>query len=419
VLKLSENSPAPLEMGLLGLGSILELDLTLQPEGSGGLTEVESSCSCLQPLSQPGAFAEGQPQRLRARYMAVRPGPVDVTLAFGRKEADGKEQILSARVTGTVGAGDAALADRLAEMVKSPLPPRMAQDETGVVTAAEARREVEAGRGVLVDIRGSEEFSRSHITGALNIPAAQLKPSGAFRGRDVYLTGPSLTTLSLLEARRGMMRRSGVGHSGGAAVAGSATIATGAAANGGAALPQVFVVADGVTGWKSAGGAVFQEMDPAPVLGALTALELREALAASSASDNLTVLGIEPADGFSFRYYFPGCQPVKAGDLSGAVEAALSKAGSGAGRVVIVDGRGDRFGEVNLTAPAGWLGRVSYLRESFEAYRGGVDQQGLLASRVPGESSGSAKGFVHRTPGQRVGVPVSPGSPGCGTCPKK
>lgn len=397
MLKLSETHPAALEMGLLGLGSILELNLTLQPDGTGALTQVESSCSCLQPLSQPGAGSgEGKPQILRARYMAVRPGAVDVTLAFVRKGMDGKEQILSARVTGTVGAGDAALADRLAEMVKSPLPPRaVAQDETGLVSAADARREVEAGRGLLIDVRGSEEFSRSHVIGALNIPATQLKPSGAFRGRDLYLTGSSLTTLSLLEARHGLMRRSGGGGAGGG---------------------QVFVVADGVTGWKAAGGQVFQEMDPAPVLGALTAVELREALAA--ATDKVTVLGIEPADEFAFRYYFPGGHPVKAGELSGAVDAALSKAGA-AGRVVIVDGRGDRFGEVNLTAPASWLGRVSYLRESFDAYRGGVDQQGLLASRVPGESSGSAKGFVHRTPGQRVGVPVSPGSPGCGTCPKK
>ncbi|MES2707069.1 MAG: rhodanese-like domain-containing protein [Verrucomicrobiota bacterium] len=385
-LKPGNGSAAEVNLGLLGLGSIRELDLTLNFEGTAGIQQVESSCSCLQPLGGPRALADGKTQNLQARYMAVRPGPVDVTLAFSRTGADGKEEILTARVTGTVAAGDTALAERLAEMVKAPLPPRADRDESGVVSAADARREVEAGRGVLVDIRPPEEFSRSHIPGALNIPQTQLKPSGAFRGRDLYLTGPSLPTVSLLEARRGLLRH-------------------------GAA--KVFVVSDGVAGWKAAGGLVFQEMDPPPVLNAITAADLRE----SAGSPRLAVVGIEPADEFAFRYYFPGGQPVKAADLTAAVEARLSADSSA--RVVIVDGRGDRFGAVNQAAPAAWLGRVGYLRESFETYRGAVDQMGLLASRVPGESSGSAKGFARRTPGQRVGVPMSPGSPGCGTCPKK
>lgn len=385
VLPLREDSPA-VEIGLLGLGSIRGLDLTLSPEDAGGITQVESSCSCLQPLGLPRPSSDGKSRILRARYLAVRPGPVDVTLAFSRRSVDGKEELLTAQVTGTVAGGDAAVAEHLAEMVKTPMPPPPDNDGTGVVDATEARREVEAGRGMLVDIRGSQEFSGNHITGALNIPQSRLKPSGAFRGLDLYLTGPALVTVSLLESRRTLLRQ-------------------------GAA--KVFVVRDGVAGWKAAGGQVFQEMDPPPVIAGMSVAELRE----STATPRLTVLGLEPAEEFAFRYYFPDGLPVRAADLMTAVEARL--AADASARVVIVDGRGDHYGLVNEAAPAHWLGRVSYLRGTFESYRGAVVHEGLLASRVPGGSTGSARGFAKRMPGQRVGVPMSPGSPGCGTCPKK
>ncbi|RYD37305.1 MAG: rhodanese-like domain-containing protein, partial [Verrucomicrobiaceae bacterium] len=242
------------------------------------------------------------------------------------------------------------------------------------------------GRGVLVDIRPSKEFSGSHIVGALNIPASQLKPSGAFRGRDLYLTGSPLPTVSLLEARRGLLRHG---------------------------APKVMVVRDGVAGWKAAGGQVFQEMDPPPVIASLTASELRD----SAGAAGLSVLGAAPADEFAFRYYFPGGGAVPPTELTAAVDARLKA--DAAARVVIVDGRGDFYGAVNQSAPAHWLGRVSYLRDTFEAYRGGVDQAGLLASRTEGQATGTTRGFAKRMPGQRVGVPAAPGSPGCGTCPKK
>lgn len=382
-----KSGAAPLDLGEMGLGSIRELVLTLE-SGSvpNGFERVESSCSCLQPLTQPTLFSVGNPQHVRARYLAVRSGPIDVTLAFSRRNPEGKEEILTARVTGKVAEGDESLSTQLTEMVKTPLPARPASDPVGVVSAAEARPEVESGRGLVIDIRAKEDFSRSHIEGALNIPPTQLKPGGAFRGRDLYLAGPPVPTLALLEARRGLLRQ-------------------------GAA--KVFVIRDGAPGWKASGGRVFEQMDPPP---AVSGVSLRELLELSD-DQRVAVIGAGIADDFAFRYFLPGGETVELLSLKDAVERKL-RANADA-RVLIVDEKGDRFGELNQSAPAHWLGRVSYLRAGFSAYRAAREELALLASRGAGETGGSVSGFAKREPGQRVGVPVPSGSPGCGTCPKR
>ncbi|RYD27571.1 MAG: hypothetical protein EOP86_24330, partial [Verrucomicrobiaceae bacterium] len=133
VLNLTPDREAHLDMGMLGLGSIRELALTLNQKGQGKIRQVESSCSCLQTLGAPAG--EDASPLLKARYMAVRPGPVEVNLAFSRTGADGREEILTAKVTGTVGGGDPAWSEQLVEMVKAPPPPKPELDETGVVSA--------------------------------------------------------------------------------------------------------------------------------------------------------------------------------------------------------------------------------------------------------------------------------------------
>jgi len=62
-----------------------------------------------------------------------------------------------------------------------PAPPSNPEDKMPRVKVDEARKLVEEGKAVIVDVRGTEAYKLGHIKGALDIPLAQIE-SGNYTG---------------------------------------------------------------------------------------------------------------------------------------------------------------------------------------------------------------------------------------------
>jgi hypothetical protein len=164
-----------------------------------------------------------------------------------------------------------------------------------------------------------------------------------------------------------------------------------------------------VQGWEAAGAAVFHQLDPRPVIGAVGLADAVERVAGQGA-----VIGAAGVDDFDRQYFFPESEalPEAAGAWREWVEGALRKT---TGPVVLVDVMGDRFGVLNQGAPASWLGRVYYLRAPVSMYQEAVSRMATLAAAEPGQGTSSVHGFARSDRLRRANLPSVPG---CGTCPK-
>ena len=367
------------ELGKVALGSISPLSFGVTGVDGGAIGEVASSCACLRMGLTGGKGAESA---ISGRYFAVNSGKVDVTLAVSRVDAGGKEAVATIRVIGEVLPGDPAVAARLSAIARTPLLD-FGVEEPGLRTeAGVANAAVKAGRAMVIDVRAAEEYAESHVVGSLNIPVSQLKVSPAFRGRDLYLTGPALVTGPLQQACVQLRKQTSA---------------------------KVFVVLGGVQGWEAAGAAVFHQLDPRPVIGAVGLADAVERVAGQGA-----VFGAAGVDDFDRQYFFPESEalPEAAGAWREWVEGALRKT---TGPVVLVDVMGDRFGVLNQGAPASWLGRVFYLRAPVSMYQEAVSRMATLAAAEPGQGTSSVHGFARSDRLRRANLPSVPG---CGTCPK-
>jgi rhodanese-related sulfurtransferase len=376
------------DLGRLPLGSITELTFTVEQMKPGRPGAVESSCSCLQPLGWEDGSSPGIPA-IRARYFAVRPGPIDVQLAVNAPEGNGPPATV--RVTGEVLPGDPAMAANLSELVRLPRFDFGSLEQGIATTASDAMESVRSGRAIVIDVRSAEDFAESHVNGSLNIPVAQLTASPAFRGRDLILTGPVLVTGPLQQACLRLRTQT---------------------------KARVTVVPGGVPAWQLAGADVFHLIDPAPAIGRVALPEIAERLH----GQQVVHAGIR-VDDFAFRYLFPdgeriplptgaGAPPDDATAVRQWIEARLASAPA---TIVIVDGAGDRFALFNEQAPANWRGRVHYLRTSFPDYQEAAARLATLAAAVPGEGRSSVNGYARRDGLRRTNLPSAPG---CGSCPK-
>jgi hypothetical protein len=379
VLNLSGGEAPVIDLGTMPLGAIRQLNLDLTGLEGGQIAEVQSSCSCLQTEDMTGA----EPGGMTGRYFAVRPGKVEVSLAISGIDAAGKSGTVTARIVGEVQPGDAALSARLTELVKHP---QLSYGNTEPVllrSPGDALAAVEAKKGIVIDIRAEAEFAASHLEGSLNIPLSQLRPNGAFRGRDFYLTGPALLTGPLQSACVQLQQGVSV---------------------------KVFAVTGGVQAWQAAGGKVFQELDPAPVVGSLGIDELAQ----RAPGQPLHILGAVAGRDFDFHYLFaegtlaaPGSSPAD------WIESQL-KADPSA-RLVLLDESGKNYGLLNQNAPPHWLGRVYYLQAPFLEYLETTGRMAQLAAAGPTRSTSAVRGFAPRDGMHRTSLPSAPG---CGTCPK-
>jgi rhodanese-related sulfurtransferase len=377
-----------LDLGSLPLGSIHEIDFSVAQMPQGRAGAVESSCSCLQPLGWEEGRSPGVPA-LRARYFAVRPGPIDVQLAVNRPGGGDRPAIV--RITGEVLPGDPDLSGRLSELVRVPRFDFGSLEPAMTTPVSDALAAVRSGTAVVIDVRPAGDFAESHVHGSLNIPVAQLTASPAFRGRDLVLTGPVVVTGPLQQACQRLRSQT---------------------------KARVSIVPGGVSAWQLAGAEVFHLLDPAPVIGRVALAEIAERLHGQA----VVHAGIR-VDDFAFRYLFPDGEaipPASGGNEPSGDEAAVrqwidARLGSGAAAVILVDGAGDRFALFNEHAPAAWRGRVHYLRASFRDYQESAGRLATLAAAVPGEGRSSVNGYARRDGLRRTNLPSAPG---CGSCPK-
>ncbi len=379
VIDFGTEREAIYDLGKVALGSISPLSFAVNGVDGGQIGEVASSCACLRMGLTSG---EGVEPAITGRYFAVNPGKVDVTLGVSRVDAGGKEAVAMVRIVGEVLPGDPAVAARLSEIARTPLLDFGVVDPGLRAEAGVAQAAVKAGRGMVIDVRSAEEYAESHVVGSLNIRVSQLKVSPAFRGRDLYLTGPALLTGPLQQACMQLRRQTSA---------------------------KVFVVPGGVQGWEAAGAAVFHQLDPRPVIGGVGLADAAERVAGQG-----VLIGVGGMEAFERQYFFPESEalPEAAGAWREWVEGALKKA---TGPVVLVDVLGDRFGVLNHGAPASWLGRVYYLRAPVSTYREVVSRMAALAAAEPGQGTSSVHGFARSDRLRRANLPSVPG---CGTCPK-
>ena len=381
-INLNDPHAKTINLGQMPLGAIRELRLDISGLDNGALKEVQSSCSCVQfarlPVDRPtSGFL------LDARYFAVRAGLVDVTVAMNQVDALGKSSIVTVRMVGEVAPGDAARSAQLVELVKTPPLSNGLADPAMLVGAKEAYLSVSSNRGLLIDVRPAEEFAHEHAVGSLNIPLAELRPSKAFRDREIFLIGSALVTDPMQKACARLK------HQG---------------------VDRVAIVAGGVLAWQVVGGKVFQELDPQPVIGSLTINDVVHRVVPLE----VRYCGLGLGDEFVFRYLFPegilfpaGSNPVE------RIERQLSTEPSRP--IVLIDPTGKNYGSLNQNAPAHWLGRVYYLRSGFGDYLQEVTRLSELASAPPVQQISSVNGFARRDKLHRTTLPSSPG---CGTCPK-
>lgn len=378
-LNLMATEEPVIDLGNMPLGAVRDLKFDLAGLEGGQVKEVQSSCSCLQTMGP----ASAQPSVLEGRYFAVRAGRVDVSLAFSRVDAAGKPGIFTARIIGGVLPGDEALAARLTEFTKHPLLSYGQAEPKLLSSAGEAMAAVEAKRGIVIDVRPADEFARSHLEGSLNIPLAGLRPSAAFRGRDLYLTGPALLTGPLQKASAQLQRE------------GSA---------------KVFIVTGGVQAWQAAGGKVFQELDPGPVIGSLSVSEIAQRVS----GQKVKFLGTAPGGDFEFHYLFPeGTLALPGSGPADWIEAQLKEQPSSC--LVLLDASGKNYGLLNQNAPQHWLGRVYYLQAPFSDYQESTGRMSQLAAAGPTRPTSAVRGMAHPDGMHRTSLPSAPG---CGTCPK-
>lgn len=379
VIDFRSDREAVYELGKVPLGSISPLSFAVTGVDGAEIGEVASSCACLRMGLSGG---EGAERAIAGRYFAVSPGKVDVTLAVSRVDGGGGVRVATVRMVGEVLAGDPAVAARLAAMVRTPLLDFGVEEPELSVDAGVAHAAVKAGRGMVIDVRAAEEYAESHVVGSLNIPVSQLKVSPAFRGRDLYLTGPALLTGPMQQVCAQLRKQTSA---------------------------KVFVVAGGVQGWEAAGAEVFHQLDPRPVIGSVGLGDAVERVAGQG-----VVFGAAGMEAFERQYFFPESEalPDAAGAWRDWVEMKLKSAD---GPVVLVDVRGDRFGILNQGAPASWLGRVYYLRAPVTSYEEAVGRMAELATSVPGQGTSSVHGFARSDRLRRANLPSVPG---CGTCPK-
>lgn len=379
VIDLGTDGEVVCELGKVALGSISPLSFAVRGLDGGAIGEVASSCACLRMGLAGGETAEPV---IAGRYFAVSSGKVDVTLAVSRVDAGGKEAVATVRIVGEVLPGDPVVAARLAEIARTPLLEFGVEDPGLRTEAGVAQAEVKAGRGMVIDVRAADEYAESHVVGSLNIPVSQLKVSPAFRGRDLYLTGPVLLTGPLQQACVQLRKQTSA---------------------------KVFVVPGGVQKWEAAGAAVFHQLDPRPVIGGVGLADAVERVGGQG-----VVMGVGGMEAFERQYFFPESEalPDAAGAWRGWVEEKLKEV---TGPVVLVDVMGDRFGVLNQGAPASWLGRVYYLRSPVSTYREAVSRMAALAAAEPGQGTSSVHGFARSDRLRRANLPSVPG---CGTCPK-
>lgn len=365
-------------LGELTLGSIHLLRLNAGP--AAPVHSVAGSCSCLQILSIPAETTAPGEGDITVRYLAVRPGAIDVALAISHLNSDGKEQIQTLRLTGSVGPGDTARAAALDALLKTPLLIPPAKDLSGVVTAATALESVRAGTGMLVDLRAEADFTPHHVVQALHVPAARLSMNGFFAGRNVYLMGDPLVTDELIRARKRLRQQ---GHE------------------------KVFIVQGGVLAWQAAGGQVFQEIDEKLSAASLDAA----ALFASLGNPKVRILAWNVRDEPATRYYLPGAEVCAIGDWPRrAGEILQQDAGA---TLVLIDGDGSARIDGEKLPPKS-LGRVAFLKSGLTAYRDHAAQLSAIAATKPGSTKSSVRPLPNTGPFE--GLALRRG--GCGTCPK-
>lgn len=380
-INLSDPQAKTINLGRMPLGAIRELQLAVSGLENGALKEAQSSCSCIQFAPLPVDF-QASDFLLNARYFAVRSGTVDVTVALSHVDVSGKSGIVTVRIVGEVAPGDASHSAQLVELVKNPPLSNGLADPTMLIDAKEAQLSVSSNRGLLIDVRPAEEFAHEHAVGSLNIPLAELRPSKAFRDREIFLIGPALVTDPMQKACARLK------HQG---------------------VERVAIVAGGVLAWQVVGGKVFQELDPQPVIGSLTINDVVQRVAPL----DVRFCGLNLGDEFEFRYLFPGGILFPAGSNPMEwIERQLSAEPSMP--IVLIDPTGNDYGSLNQNAPAHWLGKVYYLRSGLGSYLQEVTRRLELAS-TPDQQISSVNGFARRDKLHRTKLPASPG---CGSCPK-
>ncbi len=381
-IHLSDPNSTTIQLGILPLGAIRELEIEISGSKGGTLREVQSSCSCLQLASLPKDLPTSN-FTLNARYFAVATGGVDVTVAMDQIDASGTSRIATFRMVGEVMPGDAARSAQLTELVKTPTLALGSADPAMFVSAKQAHLSVSSKQGILVDVRSVEEFAREHAVESLNIPLAELRPSMAFRDREIFLIGPAIVTDPMQKACARLKQQG---------------------------MDRVSIVEGGVSAWQVAGGKVFQELDPQPAIGSLTVNDVVQRVTPLA----VKFCGLGLGDEFVFRYHFPNGQLFPA-DAVPAEVIEQQLAAEPSATLVLIDQSGKNYGSLNQNAPAHWLGRVYYIQSSFDEYLQEVSHFSELATAPIAQQTSTVNGFARRDKMQRV---TRPSSPGCGTCPK-
>lgn len=381
IIDLGDPNSRTVNLGRMPLGAIRDLEIRISGLHGSNLKEVQSSCSCLQFAALPPTSPTSD-LSLNARYFGVGAGVVDVAVAANQIDASGKSRIVTFRIVGEVMPGDAARSAQLTELVKTPPLYNNQADPAMFVSAKQAHLAVSSKRGLLIDIRPVEQFAREHAVESLNIPLAQLRPSMAFRDREIFLIGPALVSDPMQKACA-RLKSQGV--------------------------DRVSIVEGGVSAWQVAGGKVFQELDPQPAIGSLTVNDVVQRVTPLA----VRYCGLGLGDEFAFRYLFPQGEFFPA-DANPAEVIERQLAADPSTTLVLIDQTGKNYGSLNHDAPAHWFGRVYYVQSGFDDYLQEVARMSELANAPFAQQTSTVNGFARHDKMHRAKLPSSPG---CGSCP--
>ncbi len=379
---------AALQLGELELGAVHTLRIDLQSFGKMPVEAAASSCSCLKILALSSADA-GPSRRLTVRYLALRAGSFEVTVALSQRTPAGKEEARMLRLSGMVKSGDPSRAGALLALAAAPSRPvGLAAPDPSLefpdlfLPAKELVTSGAKAMGVLlVDVREPGKFERAYIAGSVNHSLHTLKTLGFLRNQKIVLLNEGHLDAALAE-KAATLRRAG--------------------------FSSVRVLRGGLPAWRQAGGKLSGVSRDSAMVATLSSPDFYGA----QGPEWLIVEVGEESDP-TRKVAFVDSVKLPSGQDGESILPALGRllqSHPTARKLLVASARGEGYETIQHTVKGVLQTPIYYLHEGIKGYLGFLETNSALQARQ------QVKLTANPERSSAIGAAARSGKP-CSTCP--